>query len=308
MTAARLVSVGNVIVDIMIALPTLPERGADVLGSALGTAPGGSFNTMVAAVRQGLPAAYGGAHGTGVFGELVRTELTASGIAVLGGPAPDLDTGYDIALVDSEGERTFVTAFGAEARLNRESLANVHIEASDVIHVSGYGLLESSNAAVLTEWLGNLPTGPLVLVDPGPLVEDIPETAWDVVAARADWLSLNEREALILSGELGARAACATLATRFRAVVVRVGEQGCLVGMGETVLEVLGFPVAPVDTNGAGDAHVGAFLASLASGKTAIEAATRANACAALSVQRRGPSTSPSGAEVDSFLAARAES
>jgi sugar/nucleoside kinase (ribokinase family) len=66
---------------------------------------------------------------------------------------------------------------------------------------------------------------------------------------------------------------------------------------------VRGFPVTPVDTNGAGDTHTGAFLAALASGAGPAEAARRANAAAAFSVTRRGPATGPTTAELARFLA-----
>ena len=45
--------------------------------------PGGGFNVMAAAARQGLPVAYAGAHGTGPFADLARAGLAAEGIEVL---------------------------------------------------------------------------------------------------------------------------------------------------------------------------------------------------------------------------------
>ena len=66
--------------------------------------------------------------------------------------------------------------------------------------------------------------------------------------------------------------------------------------------EIGGFAVTAVDTNGAGDAHVGAFIAGLAAGLTPSAAALRANAAAALAVTRRGPTTAPGQVEVDLLL------
>jgi sugar/nucleoside kinase (ribokinase family) len=68
---------------------------------------------------------------------------------------------------------------------------------------------------------------------------------------------------------------------------------------------VPGFLVDAVDTNGAGDAHTGTFVAALARGADALDAARTANAAAALSVTRRGPATAPSAAELARFLAGR---
>jgi sugar/nucleoside kinase (ribokinase family) len=61
--------------------------------------------------------------------------------------------------------------------------------------------------------------------------------------------------------------------------------------------------VTAVDTTGAGDAHSGVFLAALADGLPAADAARRANAAAALAVTRPGPATSPARAELDAWLA-----
>ena len=89
-------------------------------------------------------------------------------------------------------------------------------------------------------------------------------------------------------------------------VLVRTGPDGCLLGRpGATAVHVPGFRVHAVDTNGAGDAHAGTFIAALAGGADAADAARTANAAAALSVTRRGPATAPSAAELARFLAAR---
>jgi sugar/nucleoside kinase (ribokinase family) len=66
---------------------------------------------------------------------------------------------------------------------------------------------------------------------------------------------------------------------------------------------VPGFAVGVVDTNGAGDAHSGAFIAALAAGAADAAAARSANAAAALSVTRRGPATAPTREELARFLA-----
>jgi sugar/nucleoside kinase (ribokinase family) len=69
-------------------------------------------------------------------------------------------------------------------------------------------------------------------------------------------------------------------------------------------VHVPGFRVDVLDTTGAGDTHTGTFIAALARGADALDAARTANAAAALSVTRRGPATAPSAAELARFLAA----
>jgi sugar/nucleoside kinase (ribokinase family) len=59
--------------------------------------------------------------------------------------------------------------------------------------------------------------------------------------------------------------------------------------------------VTAVDTTGAGDAHAGVFLASLADGLSPRDAAARANAAAAYAVTKHGPATAPTRAELDAW-------
>jgi sugar/nucleoside kinase (ribokinase family) len=289
----RLVSVGNIIVDLTVALDAIPERGGDVVGTSHGAAPGGSYNAMVAAMRQGLATEYGGAHGTGPFGDLVRSALAAEHIAAIDVPTPEEDTGFDVALTDSGGERTFVTVFGAEARLTSNALDRIRVGSDDFVHVSGYGLLERTNARVLAPWIAALESGPVVLLDPGPLVRDIPDDVLAAVAGRTDWLSCNLHEAQLMTGAHDASQAASALLERFAHVVVRLGADGCLVATPGGGTVVPGFEVDVVDTNGAGDAHAGAFLAALSRGEPPKRAALFANAAAALAVTRRGPATAP---------------
>lgn len=79
----RLLHLGNVVVDIVVTVPALPERGGDVLASRAAAVAGGGFNVMAAAARQDLRAAYAGAHGTGPFGTLARAALAEEGIEVI---------------------------------------------------------------------------------------------------------------------------------------------------------------------------------------------------------------------------------
>jgi sugar/nucleoside kinase (ribokinase family) len=152
----RLLHLGNVVVDLVLNVPLLPERGADVLATASQASPGGGFNVLAAAARQGLPAAYAGAHGRGPFADLARAAMAAEGIEVLLPPRPGPDTGVVVAIVDGPGERTFVTAPGAEATLAAADLAAVRPAPGDAVYLSGYSFLHPANRAALLEWLGRL--------------------------------------------------------------------------------------------------------------------------------------------------------
>ena len=308
----RLLFAGEAIVDLLMWVPALPERGGDMLSESAAIEVGGGFNIMAAAVRQGLPVLYCGGHGTGPWGEKVRAALAAENIGLLRAPDPDLDTGFDVALVEAGGERTFITHLGAESLREPDAWNLVRARPGDAVYVSGYGLVPAASGALLGAWAAALPPDVLLFVDPGPLVADIPAAILDPVLARCDWWSCNQREAALLTGTADPAEAARRLISRtgHADVIVRAGPDGAVLarrgdGPGLSVSRIPAPTVTAVDTTGAGDAHSGVFLAALAAGLTASDAARRANAAAALAVTRSGPATSPSRAELDQFLAAR---
>jgi sugar/nucleoside kinase (ribokinase family) len=302
--ARRLVFAGEAIVDVVMRVPGLPERGGDVLATGSEVTVGGGLNVMAAAARQDMPVLYAGGHGTGPWGDLVRAALAAEGIGVLRHPDPARDTGFDVALVEPDGERTFVTHTGAEIP-DLESW-DVPVRDGDLAYISGYGLAPAGSGPILGEWAAALPGGVLLFLDPGPLAGEIPEAVLAPVLARCDWLSCNEREAAVLSGVSDAASAARLLRERTaRAqVIVRTGAAGCILAAA-AVSRIPAPEVRAVDTTGAGDAHAGVFLAGLAGGLSPARAAARANAAAALSVTRPGPATAPGRAELDQWIAQR---
>lgn len=305
----RLVLVGNVIVDLVLDVPALPERGGDAVATRTERTVGGGFNTLVAVRRLGGEAAYAGLHGSGPNGDLARAALTSEGITTLLPPRATGDTGFTVALVDP-AERTFVTSFGVEATVtdaDTEALAAL-LRPDDVVHLSGYALAQRTGGPPLARFAAALPAGVTLCVDPAPLVADIPRQVLDPVLARADWLSGNAREARLLSGAADPGQAAAVLRGRLRpdaGVVVRADKDGCwLAEPGAGPVHVPAFPVTAADSSGAGDAHTGAFLTLLGEGLPALTAARAANAAAAYAVSRHGPATAPGRTQLIDFLGA----
>lgn len=313
----RLVFAGEAIVDVVMRVPALPQRGGDALATSAEITAGGGFNVMAAAARQGLPVRYAGGHGTGQWGDVIRAALAAEGIGLLRPPDQERDTGFDVAFVEPDAERTFVTHLGAETVRGPRAWDAVRTEPGDAVYVSGYGLVPPESGPALGDWAASLPSDVLLFMDPGPLVAQIPAAVLDLVLARCDWLSCNHREAALLSNTRlsgaspagppgGPAAVTRRLLARGAAanVLVRAGAAGCYVALlaSSDVVHVRAPKVTAVDSTGAGDAHSGVFLAALADGLSPLGAAARANAAAAFSVTRQGPATSPTRAQLDAWL------
>ena len=266
---------------------------------------GGGFNVMAAASRLGLPAVYGGVIGLGPFASIAQEAMRLEDVVVATAPNDALDTGFVVAIVEDDGERTFVTSVGAEATLSTRQLDELDVTESDLVYFSGYALLHESNAHALVAFVRRLPDATCFLFDPGPIVIDIADELLDAVFERVDWFSCNAREASLLTGCSDVEVAALTLRGRTRrgGVIVREGAKGCVLVASEGPVHVVpGYRVEVVDTNGAGDCHVGAFAARVAFGEDPVDAARWANAAAALSVTKHGPATAPTLSELEAFL------
>jgi ribokinase len=331
-TAGTVYSLGSILVDVTVDVPRLPERGGDVLATGTRTAAGGGFNLAVAVARQGVRCLYAAPHGTGPYGDLIRDALAAEGVRVTAKRRADGDSGFTVTLVEPDGERTFVTMAGVEAALEPDDLVGLSPAAGDIVSVSGYDLAYLGSGPVLAGWLDTLPDGVRVALDPGPLIMEIPADRLSRVLGRVAILTLNQREARLLSGAGRASGADLLKAVRRRSrlppvettgrppavetahlpavesagqpdalVVIREGPDGCVATggpLGDRVVAVAAPAVRAVDTTGAGDAHTGVLLASLAAGhdvEVALRTATRA---ATISVTRVGPATTPTAAEL----------
>lgn len=298
----RLVLVGSVLVDVLMYIEHLPERGGDTLARQTSFTTGAGFNVLSGARRLGLAAAYAGHVGTGPMGKQISADLEAAGIPLLLPRVQGEDSGFDVALVERDAERTFITSPGVESRLRLEDLQAIPLQSGDIVYLSGYELCYPVSGASLEQWIPALREDILLALDPGPLVADIPAGRLARVLARVDILSLNTREARLLAGEKSQSQLVAELAPRLAPgarVIVRAGAEGCWIGSpGTPARHIPPRPTRAIDSTGAGDTHMAALLARLAAGDDFSTAARLANIAASLSTERPGPATSPTLQEV----------
>ncbi|BCL77963.1 ribokinase [Ktedonobacteria bacterium brp13] len=302
----RLVLVGSVLVDVLMYIERLPEKGGDTLAYKTSLTTGAGFNTLLGAQRLGLAAVYAGHVGDGPMGNQISADLFAAGIPLLLPRIQGEDSGFDVALVERDAERTFITSPGVESRLRLEDLRSIPVCDGDAIYISGYELCYPVSGAALEQWVQELGSHILLTFDPGPLVTEIPAQRLATILARTDILSLNAREARLLAGEHNLEHLVLEIVPRLAPagrVVARDGERGCWIGgVGRAVQHIVPRPTQPVDTTGAGDAHVAALLARLAAGDDFSTAARIANVAASLSIERPGPATSPTVQELQAAL------
>ncbi|AEH87835.1 PfkB family carbohydrate kinase [Mesorhizobium opportunistum] len=305
--SGRLVHVGSAVVDHVYRIDALPTPGTEKTASSYAQVAGGGFNMMVAASRTGMKVVFGGQLGSGPNGDFLCAAFATEGIETLTPPSPVMDSGNCVAMISSDAERTFVSWPGAESTLSLDMMTPVSVAPGDWVFTSGYTLSYPNSRDALTDWIEALPAQTPFVFDPTPIVSDIPRPILSRVLARTTWLSCNMTEAVEIAGQGDVE----SLATRLLAdhcpradgVVIRSAAKGCHIRLATGSAQTIpGFKVAAVDTNGAGDTHIGAFVSALSRGVHCFEAARYANAAAAISVTRHGGSSAPNDAEIQTFL------
>lgn len=292
----RLLQLSDVIIDLLYEVEAVPKAGEEAIVHGFSIKPGGGFNAMVAAKRTGMDVFYGGALGSGPFARIAREGLNQEAIPVLRPQDTERDQGCCTVMIDRSGERTFVASDGAEGRATRNVVSNLTESNFDWALLSGYALHNRCSRTAIQSWLQSSAPATRLVFDPSPMVAELEPEAVAAACERATWISANVSEAAVLTGTTDPARAAISLVAKMSdggGVVVRDGKRGCFVATKTECQKIGAFDVIAIDTNGAGDTHLGSFTARLAAGDTPVDAARYANVAAALSTMIRGPATAP---------------
>ena len=196
---------------------------------------------------------------------------------------PSVETGRLIALIDPDGERSFLTDRGANEALEASDIPDALIAGAALIHLSGYSFFAPRPRTAVLDVMRRAGEKP-VSVDPAS-AEFLREAGADNFLAWTRGASIlfpNAEEAAILAGSDDPETQCARLAALYPLVVVKRGAAGCEAAAGARRWRVAAPPVEAIDTTGAGDAFVAAFLAERLAGADIEAALARGAAAGAL--------------------------
>src|ERR1700688_564226 len=143
-------------IDVVVRIAEVPESGGDILASEQLITTGGGYNAMSAAARQGVPSVYAGRLGRGPFSTIARSSLARDHVSEPIEADETRDAGFCVAMIDDQGERTFITASGAEASLRSLDLSLLDVRGGDYLLISGYNVMYPGSAEIVLEFLGNL--------------------------------------------------------------------------------------------------------------------------------------------------------
>ncbi len=297
----QLCLIGAAVVDIVTETPCLPTRGGDLALQEKGIHVGGcALNIAIALKRLGLESLNALPIGQGKWAELIRHAMQEKGVvSSLENPAGD--NGWCLALVEPDGERTFLSVSGVENEWRREHLATLDLAADAIVYLSGYQLASASGGE-LVAWLETLPTTTELFIDFGPRIGDIDTGLFARLMALKPIVSLNRQEAAHFAMQ-ESQAFVAQWFSRYACpLILRLDSDGALFNSGDAYGMVAPFAATVVDTIGAGDTHAGGVLAGLSSGWDLADAVLLGNALASYVVSHEGGDCAPSVGQISDYL------
>lgn len=301
----KILVLGSLNGDLVQRVPRLPRPGETLQGDGLQIFPGGKgANQACAAALLGGRVRMAGCVGSDVFGGRLIQALEEAGVDATLIRRIGTPSGTAVIFILPNGENMIVIAPGANAEVSVEfALKAIEtLEPGDLLLCQLEIPLETVTAALKFAHDKQI----LTILDPAPACR-LPPALFRAIGI----LTPNQNEAAML-------AECSNVPTRMQeaevcaltlrdrgaaTVIVKMGEQGCLIADASGIVVSPGFTVDVTDTTAAGDTFNGALAIAISEGLP-IAAATRfANAAAALSVTRMGAISSlPKRAEVEHFL------
>ncbi|AWN55542.1 ribokinase [Methylobacterium sp. 17Sr1-1] len=287
---------GSFVIACSATVDRLPRAGESLRAQAFLVEPGGKgLNLAVGARRLG-----GAVDGLLAIGDDPLAALAGPALDRAGLPAGMLHrfsgpTGAGIGFTDAAGENCLAVHPGANARLGAAEVraAAERIARSTLVLAQ----FEAGDEAVAETFRIARAAGRRTLLNPSPFRMPAPEILADTAI-----LVVNAVEAAAFGAALDVPvsegttepAAFETLAGALRArgpdlVVITLGASGAIAfEAGRPALVQPAFPVAAVDTLGAGDAFTAGLAVGLASGRPLPEALRLAAACGACVVRHKG--------------------
>ena len=285
---------GSINIDHVYRVARMPAPGETLPVQSYERFLGGKgANQSIAIAKSGGTVRHIGA--VGADGDWALAKLNAAGVTPGLVARVDAPTGHAVICVDDQGENQILICGGANHALTQPQV----IGALDGIAGLGHWVLLQNETNLTTEIVRQAKArgfrvaysaAPFVAAQTLPLLENI------------DLLAVNALEAEALATALNVGLDDLPVPS----LLMTRGKDGALFRAEGETLEQPAFQVDPVDTTGAGDTFLGAFLAHLTTGNDPADALRFASAASALQITRPGAADAIAAvSEVERFLEER---
>ena len=276
----KVLVIGAAIVDVIIKLPILPKKGEDVACQETFSMVGGCAYNVANLLRNlevdhdlFVPV------GTGMYANVIEDQLASDGYDVMIKDSSE-DNGYCLCLVEADGERTFITIQGLEAKFKDLWFKKVAKKNYEIIYVAGYQCL-SESGKVISKWLVEQRNSTLFFA-PGPVITSLETNTLKTIYRCQPIIHLNEKEALDYTKKSNIKEALKSIYNLSKNIVIAtLGERGAVYFDGYEYQFIVGKKVDMIDTIGAGDSHIASIIAMYSKGYSMTESIKTANRVAA---------------------------
>lgn len=288
-TRPRIAVVGSANIDLTTFTDRFPSPGETIFGQRFDLGFGGKgANQAVAARLCGADVEMVARVGDDLFGPATIENFKKLGIDASNvKQVPGLSSGVAPIFVDPQGQNRILVVKGANDAVKPADVD----AAAEVLKSVGCIVLQFEIPLETVYYTVQFARKNKVRC----IVNPAPAQAVDMKALEGlDYFIPNESEAETISGmpvknvEDARRCAKKMLSGGIRRVIITLGANGSLVAGADGEQHVPAFPVATVDSTGAGDAFIGSFSVFLAEGLSEIDAVRKANLYAGLSTTKVG--------------------
>jgi sugar/nucleoside kinase (ribokinase family) len=246
-------TVGDLLLDVIVRLQGAPSQGDDTPADTRVTAGGQAANVAAWAAALGAQARLIAKRGDDGAAGLAAAEIAARGVELVGPTVPAAG-GVVVSVVDGSAERSMLTDRGPSPQLRAEEIDVRWLRGCDVLHVSGYAMLDGPIAQAAARAAGAARSQSAhISVDLGS-ARGIADFGADRLLARLEELAPDT----VFAGDgeldaLGREPRAGTLVVKHAARGVTVVQDGSREEHAAIAADV-------VDPTGAGDALAAGFL------------------------------------------------
>jgi ribokinase len=287
MNAAVIAVVGSAMMDLTAYADVLPEAGQTIVGRLFTTGFGGKgANQAVMAARCGAQVHFVGKLGNDVFGTAIADNFLNVGIHSQYVDRSETPNGVAHIWVDGKGENRIIIIPGANHEIEVARAAAAVNSIADLQMIVAQ--CEIKQEVTLAAFTAAKARGCVTILNPAPY-QALSQELLDL----CDWIIPNETEFRELHGSLPTTDAILKSFRPGKSTIVTLGSEGAVyISPNGSVHRVSAPQVTAVDTTGAGDAFIGSFAYSLASGKSPLEAMRFGIKVASFTVTRKGAQSS----------------
>ncbi len=227
--------------------------------------PGGEGNLMIVCSRLGGNVLPVGPIGDDYYGSYLLKAYQEQGIETkFLKKTQDYQTPVANCIIDEKGIHSFVSTIGFSVFDGHEKAPEL-LEQCKGFYLCGYHLSDQTQpfCGLAMKMLESAcERNREIFFDPGPLCRDIEPKMLEEVLAKSTVVALNDEEAEALTGQKDPVRASEALRQRTKALILlKAGARGCYAVSPDTEGRWYpGFKVPVVDTMGAGDSFLGAFI------------------------------------------------